>query len=443
MTYPFPPIPERIQWHEGMLLAPQHFQQNQARNDALVAWQVLASAPLAWGVRRLEIDTGLLASGLLRIVELDAVLDDGTVVWHDANQFVQGVLELDLTPHAEQLELSPQDIWLTLPRARGMNVPGTPSRFTSFSQPPVDDEVSEAVAADLPRLRPTLALAVGSTPSSLWQSLRLGSVYKDNKQIRVSDDLPPLMLLPRTHPLWARCWRFATELRSKAAFVARQMQVPSSRAEDRLTTLEQRERLRSLLHGLAPFEAVLQTQPLHPYAVYLALSGLLGPLAMLRPGSLSMLPPAFDQFHPGKALEPLLEALEESIAEVSQEHLLQLFELKNGSFSLDILSDWVAPRLVLGLRGKPEKDLVTWMTGAVIGVQSAWASLRERRVPGAPRQRIESAPELGVRSSSGFTLFSIETPESLVSNVEALIVTNLSESSAAMSPQEIVLFTKG
>ena len=141
-----------------------------------------------------------------------------------------------------------------------MHNPGAPSRFTSVAMPPVEDEVSQAVEADLPRLRPTLGLTAGDRPASLWHHLRLGSVQKDNKQIRLTSEMPALMLLPRHHPLWVRSWQLATELRSKAAFVARQMQVPSSRTEDRLTTLEQRDRLRNLLQGLAPLEARAMAQ---------------------------------------------------------------------------------------------------------------------------------------------------------------------------------------
>jgi type VI secretion system protein ImpJ len=443
MTHSFPFIPERIQWHEGMLLAPQHFQQIQARTDALTSWHALAAAPLAWGVRHLEIDPGLLANGLLRILALDAVMADGTAVWHDASCADHGTLELDLSERAQALELTPQDIWLTLPRSRIMHNPGAPSRFTSISMPPVEDEVSQAVEADLPRIRPTLGLAVGAMPAALWQNLRLGSALKDNKQIRLSSDLPPLMLLARSHPLWVRSWQLATELRSKAAFVARQMQVPSSRTEDRLTTLEQRERLRSLLQGLAPLEAVLQTQPLHPHALYLVLCSLLGPLAMLRPGALSLLPPAFDQARPSNAFGPLLDTLEEAIAEISQDHLLHLFEFVEGNFTLDLQPDWATPRLVIGLRGKPEKDLTDWMESAVIGAQSAWASLRERRVLGAPRQRIEAAPELGVRTSSGYTLFAVETPDVLMNASQKLVVSNNNKTYAPLRPQELVLFVKG
>ena len=72
MNYAFPPIPERIQWHEGMLLAPQHFQQSQARTDSLAGWHALAAAPLAWGVRHLEVDTSLLANGLFWLTSVAA-----------------------------------------------------------------------------------------------------------------------------------------------------------------------------------------------------------------------------------------------------------------------------------------------------------------------------------------------------------------------------------
>ena len=42
--------PDRIQWHEGMLLSPQHFQLESARVDALIGWHTLSSTPYGWGV---------------------------------------------------------------------------------------------------------------------------------------------------------------------------------------------------------------------------------------------------------------------------------------------------------------------------------------------------------------------------------------------------------
>jgi outer membrane protein len=71
------PLPH-IQWHEGMLLSPQHFQQESARADTLVAWQSLSANALAWGVKHFDIDESLLANGLLRVNSLEAVFPDGT-----------------------------------------------------------------------------------------------------------------------------------------------------------------------------------------------------------------------------------------------------------------------------------------------------------------------------------------------------------------------------
>ena len=73
-------ILDRIQWHEGMLLTPQHFQLESARVDNLIAWHTIASSGQSWGVRKLEIDVGLLASGVFRVLELDAIMPDGTSV---------------------------------------------------------------------------------------------------------------------------------------------------------------------------------------------------------------------------------------------------------------------------------------------------------------------------------------------------------------------------
>src|SRR5690242_15338125 len=101
------PVVERIEWHEGLLLAPQHFQLMSARLDSLVAWQTLAAAPFSWGVRRLVLDTGLLPAGMLRVLALDAIMPDGTAVSYSGDSGRQGRLELSLEPYTEQLAKGP------------------------------------------------------------------------------------------------------------------------------------------------------------------------------------------------------------------------------------------------------------------------------------------------------------------------------------------------
>ena len=56
-------IPDSIQWHEGLLLTPQHFQQLSLRQEALLQYVASTIAPFNWGVRYLKIDPASLAAG--------------------------------------------------------------------------------------------------------------------------------------------------------------------------------------------------------------------------------------------------------------------------------------------------------------------------------------------------------------------------------------------
>jgi type VI secretion system protein ImpJ len=432
----------RIQWHEGMLLSPQHFQQESARVDALVAWQTQSSSAFSWGVRRLKIDTALLAGGRFRLNQIEATLPDGTSVYYSSEQAMQGALEIDLTPYAARMANEALDVYLVLPISCNMRVIGAPTRFRSVATTPVEDEVSEAIPADVPRLIYNLALMAGEVPSGLYTSLRLGTVCKDNEIIKLGNELPAMLELPRDGELWERLSVFVGQLRGKAAFIAKQTAVPSSRTEDRLAYLELRERLRNLMTGLPQIEAVMRTPRLHPYTLFLSLCTLLGPLSMLRSGALPPVPPEYDHSDPRATLTPVLDALQASLDEISQDYREFKLEYRHGAFEITLQSDWMSPRFIVGLRGQPERELIAWINGAIIGSQSVYASLRERRVLGAERISIESAPELGVRASAGYTLFSIQADSALTLANEALVISNSAESANAQRPQEMVLFVK-
>jgi type VI secretion system protein ImpJ len=110
MGFDSPPV-ERIAWHEGMLLVPQHLQQLCARMDSLVAAQVLAARPVAWGLGRLVLDEHLLPAGRLRVLALDAILPDGTLVSYEAQRTGAAALELDLLPFQDALQDGGLDVY--------------------------------------------------------------------------------------------------------------------------------------------------------------------------------------------------------------------------------------------------------------------------------------------------------------------------------------------
>ncbi len=436
-------VVDRVEWHEGLLLAPQHFQLMSARFDSLVAWQTLAASPFSWGVRRLVLDHGLLPTGLVRVLELEAIMPDGTAVAYAAEADGHGPLELSLAPLAERIADGALDLYLALPVAGTMRRDAQVRRFRSARGAPVEDAVSDAPPADIPRQLPNLSLVAGERPSALHVSMCIGSVYKDNEVVRLGERLPPLLEVSRDNPLWTGVAALLGQLRGKAAFVARQMTIPSSKADDRLTQLELKERLRCLLSDLPFVEAVLRTPHLHPLTLYLALTSLLGSLSMLRPGGMPPVPQDYDHADPQAVFTPLLRALRESVSEVSEKYREHKFLFSHGAFEIGLQTEWLGERLVIGLRGQSDRDLLAWMAGAVIGSQPVYPSLRSRRVLGAARRGVEHADDLGVRSGTGYLLFEIEADPALIQGGELLVIGNPNEGANAQRPQEMLLFVKG
>lgn len=424
-----------------MLLSPQHFQQLSARLDSLVAWQSLATSPFGWGVRHLEIDQGLLPTGLVRILALEAILPDGTVIQYSAAQADQGTLELPLQGYAEALAHGAMDIYVTLP-VRAVRA-GT-ARYRSVGGALVEDEVSEAEPVLVPRLLPNLAMSAGAVPAGTHSYLRLGSVFKENEVFKLGNVLPPLLEVAPTQMLWKAVDSLLAQLRGKAAFIAKQTAVPSSRVDDRLAQLELKDRLRSLLSHLPLAEAVLRTPHLHPLALYWSLCALLGGLSLLRPGGMPAVPMAYNHGDLNAVFAPLLRTLQDAVSEVSQDYRELKFEFIQGAFEMQLEAQWLqAERLVVGLRGPSERDLTAWMGSAIVGAQSAYPLLRERRILGAARAQVDAAEELGVRPGTGYLLYDIQLSPTLTVAGEKLVIANANEGALAQRPQEIVLFVKG
>ena len=71
-------VSSKVAWEEGALLLPQHFQQADRYQEALVAARVEAVEPLSWGVLRVEFDVRALAQGALVLTAFEGVLPDGS-----------------------------------------------------------------------------------------------------------------------------------------------------------------------------------------------------------------------------------------------------------------------------------------------------------------------------------------------------------------------------
>lgn len=89
-------LPEKIQWAEGMLLTPQHFQQQDHYWQAMLQFSRALQQPYHWGIVDCQIDQAALHEGQLVVEKLQAVMPSGLFVQYPPHE-PQTPLAVDLT----------------------------------------------------------------------------------------------------------------------------------------------------------------------------------------------------------------------------------------------------------------------------------------------------------------------------------------------------------
>ncbi len=437
-------VPEAIQWHEGMLLAPHHFQQMTWRFEDLLHYHTQSLTPFYWGVRYwpVKIDPGLLVGGRFRVLELEAVMPDGLLVSHG---FVEADdLEIDLAPYQEEMRRSPTTIHLVVPAKKPMGgVTGDLRRYTSVEGRPVLDMNTGEGELPIPRLRPRLSLMAGDTPPSKYVSFPLARVEYKNEAFALTDFMPPVLVAERHSPIGGMGLRVVKRLREKVDSLAKKLR------SDSLTigapmVVEVRHVLQALSASLPYVEAVLTTGAVHPYAVYLALCQLAGNLAAMGE---SVVPPEFKPYNHNDlhaSFTQVSDFIDQMINQAVPESFTAIpFSESSGIFSVTWEPAWRDRRVIIGVRGRPgqtERDVMSWIEGCLIGTETHFPAMRGRRILGIARQRIEREEDLV--PTRGVVLFSLALEPEFMTEGEALQIVPVAEDPEDRSPAEIVLYVK-
>ncbi|HEX4955274.1 MAG TPA: type VI secretion system baseplate subunit TssK [Thermoanaerobaculia bacterium] len=438
-------LPLAIQWHEGMLLAPQHFQQMVLRQDALLAYHAALCSPYHWGVRHLRIDPVYLVDGVVRVLEVEAVMPDGLVVSAQAGEGPD--LAVDLSPQAEAMREKPATVHLAVAalQARGTTPQdGDRSRYESTEDEPVPDLNTGEGELRLPRLKPRLRLLVGEEPPAKYVSFPLVRVaYRNETFERVPDFAPPTLRVTLDSPLGKLCVGIAQRLREKAVFLADQVRSPSL-AMRVPQLLEAKNLTASMVAALPPFEALLYSGQAHPFPLYLALCSLVGSVAAV---GKSLLPPQLEPYDHHRlwatfeqARSFVFQALDEGIL---QSYTGYPFLYKDGSYLLPLDPEWTGRRLVLGVRGRDgvsEADSVAWVETALVASRPMISVARSKVVTGAERQRIEGEGDL--LPSRGVTLWTLPSESEYLVPGELLEIRNLDDAEGRRRPLEIILYVR-
>jgi type VI secretion system protein ImpJ len=441
-------IPNPIQWHEGMLLMPQHFQQMAGRYESLVQYMTTIFNPYPWGVLKFEYDRTALAAGRVCVTRIEAVMRDGLLV--SAGSAIAGELELNLKSLGDQMRAGPLTVHLVVPAQHSLSSRGELARYESYEGDAVIDESSGDGEIHIPRLRSKVALWAGGTPPARFESIPLMTVAQQGEAYLEAAFVAPALTLAADSSLGQACGSAFGLVRERMYFLAEQLQSGLLSDGDPEAN-ETRSRIHCLAGGLLPVEAILQCNRAHPFQMYLALCQFAGHLAGITFG---LVPPHFAPYRHDDlraTFQPLLDFITQSVSEAIVEAWRSYpFRMVDGVFqvgSLAAIDEALAgegtldrPLLAMALRpvsGTPLEQIVRWGESCVIGSAGVVPSLLANRVLGFERRPVDRLPDLS--PPRGAALFAITADSSAARKGEPL---QLVERFSEQGPVEAVLYVR-
>lgn len=430
-----------IQWYEGMLLSPQHFQQQELR------WQQLSSIHLNhlsahhWGVIELEFDPVTLPTGLLRILNLKAIMPDGLVLSHFAKP-ESTQLELDLNNFKQKIMETGATIYLAVPDyVDGLSpIKSELPRFDAVEGDSVTDDNAADNVIQMPRLLPRISLMLCDAPPARYTSFPLAKVGYSDESFNLKPFLPPCFRIPQVSMLGEKCGLLVQRLREKSAYLSEKWQAQLGTALIGETAAQ----MRPLVQSLPVIEPLLLSDVAHPFQLYQALCQVAGYVSTLR---LGQIPPIFPSYNHNDLLatfQPLFDWVNIVIDSIEKAYSILLFAKRDRLFTIKIQSEIFTPQILVGLKAPStmtEGELADWMRDAIITTESHFESARIRRITGAHREVVEDQELYDLMPGRGVLIFKINADAQFISRGERLVVVNPADS-AEKRPTEIVLYLK-
>jgi type VI secretion system protein ImpJ len=442
-------IPDAIQWHEGMLLMPQHFQQLSARVEGLVRQLTTQADPYLWGALAFDFDRSALVSGKLRVLRVAALMRDG--FWVQAGSEFGIDLELDLKQYCDQARSGNIMVHLVVPAQGTLSTRGDLARFQSYDSEAIPDETTGESAVPIPRLRPRVSLWAGAQPPARFESLPLLEVSQQGETFADTGFIPPTLTVSPASALGSLCGATTALVREKTFFLADKLR-GGAYIEGDAEQLETRSRIQSLAAGLPMAEAALQSGNTHPFQLYLAMCQLAGHVARV---TFSLVPPQFAPYQHADlraTFSPVSTFILQSVTDaVIESWKTYPFRLLNQTFNLaplPALDQALAaggtldePNLAIAFRpatGSAEESAILWGETCVIGSANIMQRLLSNRVLGTERRLVDRMPDLN--PPRGTVLFALHADQAVITPGQGLQL--LQRGADETTPSEAVLYVR-
>lgn len=433
---------EPLRWSEGMLLSPQHFQQNDIYWHEQLTLRTRWMRPYSWGLWELALDETALRQGVVQVTHLEAILPDGLAAQFPATKDDDGLAPLKVGDHPALGGLGGRlRVHLAVPkRLRGAaSERADLRRFRPVPGATALDENTGGDEIEIDRLRACLSLLPQDKLTGGHEQIPLLEIERTGNEFQVTAYHPPL--------LRARAAAFlgGASVLARTEVLLREL---NDRASGQAGDAEGQRLVYALTAALPPLRLMVQSGEVHPFDLYLALAALLGHVGQIDSAPLSaMLVRPYDHQNLQPGFDAMLGTLGGLLKRVRVGYRAQAFtRIASGVFEIALGEDWQPDALYVEARGSDRRTLERWMLDAHIGDIALQPQLERRRLPGAVRRIARDALARRLPVSDGGMLFTLETGSQADEHGRALPLIRsgsrlrISGASDASQPDELQLY---
>ena len=259
---------QKVVWKEGMLLQPQHFQQQYRHFSYLIKQTHSLLSQYNWGFSQLTINYELLAVGKFSLSSCKAIFADGT--HYDAPT-------LDKLPNTINIPTTCKNelIYLALPLVNDQNIQRDTTQSIEIADNTLNAQQTNTI--ELAKLYPKLTIGDNNLGAYVYQAVAKINSVESNKLVKLCNNfIPPCLTINCNNQLK----KLTTELYELLQYRAQQLALQLNHKEHSIETQIITTTLLQLINRAIPFFNHLhQNATLHPEQFYLHIACLLAELS--------------------------------------------------------------------------------------------------------------------------------------------------------------------
>jgi type VI secretion system protein ImpJ len=425
-----------VQWHEGMLLSPHHFQQSDNHLQYLLSVLGSASIVFGFGVYDLKIDTSALSSGVVRVLGTRGIFQDGLCFDFDAVH--DQALERNLGDYFAA-NSSAVKIFLAVPARRsGENeLQGEMARYYSTELTNVADSNTGENAINIPVLKPKLKLLLQNEIDARYVSFPIFEAEKAIDGGIVSTNfVPPFITIDEHSKISEICREVVQIIRGKISYFSDRKDNYSRTASD-----ESMASLRLLIQSALPLEAIIHINGIQPFEIYKHFLNSIASIISINPTQLIPRLPLYDHCNLAKTFSGLSECAQDILNQLKQKYDVIHFERDGPVFKLQMKKEWLGKdEIAVGVQktfATSNDEALNWVNGMQIASESMLPVIRDKRVLGAERRIMERGSY--ITQPSGMIIVAVKSKTTYIKPSEKLCVLNNSQHTI---PECIVLYAE-